>query len=327
MANRCSIDVYISLESIPDKREREQFTTLYEAERKWKEVVKKRDRPRTEKDHQEFIASRQGVPFRRTEWRYHFNDEEVKQGKAKDGELRPESEQWNQPTVSAHFEERGGCVWVHPFRFDRGSGLLFDDGITICPFGSKHQYAHLPMDWGFKWFFPWWAQIGFAGAKKYCDQESKDAPEGQTAEFYDKWYERHGQLTPYLIWENPVSKILKNLRRAGMVLENFPVTEPAWQWGWVWEELNQLKGIYGWFEQIHAICSEAIAKLDWEEVAWNLMTYEEARKNDEPNELVTGVEEMEKDIDRLRNGRISQTKFKKKYALDLQERNKGWEGT
>ncbi|MCX6782903.1 MAG: hypothetical protein NTZ20_02830 [Candidatus Levybacteria bacterium] len=333
MANMCSINIYIPLDKIPDENERQQLTALYEAEKKWNEAVKGNGDLRTGKNRDIFLASQPGVPNKRTDWKYHFFDEEVKSGLAKDGDLEPDSKQWNRPTIHASFQEREGEIWVHPYGFGRGEGLLFDemDGITVKPYGDKKEriwlavIQHLPVRWDFKHSFPWWAEIGFAGGKKEF-AEGEDAPEGQTDDFYKKWYDEHGQPFPYLIWENPVSQIVENLLYAIKVHENFPLTGLAWELGWVWKQLDQLKDIYRWMRKVSIICPEAIAYLDWSEVAMNSGEFKWTQKNDSPNQIMASIKEMELDAKKLNEGKNTVEDFKKEHALHLRRNSKDYRG-
>ena len=173
MANLCSIEIIIPLEKVPDTKEREQLTALFEAEKKWNEGALINEELRTGKNRDSFLSSQPGVPNKRTEWKYNFFDAKVKSGLVKDGDLKPDSEQWNMPTIHAYFQERDGKIWVHPYDFGRGEGLLFDNenGITFeRPEGYRYS-PHLAMRWEFKWSFPWWAEVGFAGGQ-YRDWET-----------------------------------------------------------------------------------------------------------------------------------------------------------
>lgn len=334
MANICSINIYIPLDKIPDKEEKAQLAALYEAEKKWKEAVKTDEELRIGKNYQNFIGSQPGVPFKRTEYKYEFFDDGDKKGIAKEGELKPDSEQWNQPTIHASFEERDGKILVCPYGFGRGRGLLFDEEDGISFHISKPDNSilalpylfHIPVMWSFKHSFPWWAEIGFAGGKKNCDEESKDAPSGQSDEFYKKWYEEHGQPIPQLIWEHSVSEILKNLGYAVRVYENFPTTGLAWQMSWVWKELDKLKDIYKWMKQIYSVSSEAIAYLDWSEVAWSSGEFEWTRKNDSPNQNMLSIKRMEIDTIRFNEGKLSLEAFKRRHTLHLRKSKKDYRG-
>lgn len=333
MANICSINIYIPLDEIPDEKEKSQLAALYEAEKKWKEAVKNDEELRIGKNYQDFIGSQPGVPFKKTEYKYESYDEEVKNGVAKNGELKPDSEQWNQPTIHASFEVIDDKIWVHPYGFGRSQGLLFDEenGITI-PIRKYTSntflvgtYSRVPMSWEFKWSFPWWAEIGFAeGKKSYA--EGVDAPKGQTDSFYDKWYEEHGQPYPYLAWTHSVSEIVKNLDFAIRVYENFPISGVTWQMAWVWKELNQLKDLYKWMKQVGLISSKAIAYLDWGEVAMNSGEYEWTQKNDSPNLIMASVKKMENDVRRLNEGKLLLDKFRRKYESHLRRNKKAYKG-
>lgn len=335
MANICSIEILIPLDKVPDEKEREQLKALYEAEKKWNEAVKGDDELRRGINRDTFLASQPGVPFKRTKWEYNFFDDEVKNGLAKEGDLKPDSEQYNTPTIYASFEERNGRTWVHPVTFGRSEGLLFDenDGISFrMPKPTKKNkfylgsFTYIPMSWDFKWSFPWWAEIGFAGGKKECDEKGEDPSKGQSDEFYKKWYEEHEQPFPYLVWEISMSQLLKNLEYAIKVYEHFPVIGETWQMVWIWKELTELKNLYRWIKKVYFALPEAIAQLDWAEVAMNSGEYEWTQKNDSPNQIMASVKRMEIDVQQLNSGKLSQEAFKKKYVLHLRGSRKDYKG-
>lgn len=330
MANYCSIYVNIPLNKIPDDKEREGLTALYHAEKKWSEAVKLDDELRRGNKRDLYLASQPGVPFEKTKYTYHFSDEEVKKGFKKEGELRPEEEQWNKPTTYASFEERKGIIYVHPNTFGRGGSLLFDyeDGITLKILKTPKNkiffpfVTNIPMSWDFKYSFPWWAQIGFAGGVKEYDKEAQDPPEGKSQEFYIKWIEEHGQPMPYLAWEQSAKKLIKNLEFAINVYENFPVIGNVWQMDWVWRELYQLRKIYRWVKQINFVSDEAIFELNWSEVAMYSGEYKWTKENDSPNQIMTSIKKMEKDSKSFLRGQISTEKFTKDHLFHLKKNEK-----
>lgn len=274
-----SIDIYIPLDKIPDKKEREQLIALYKAERKWKEAVKTNKELNSGINSANFISSQPDVP-------------------SKD----------NRPTIGAYFEEKDDRVWVCPYDF--GGPIGFQNGITIIrPERAYPSLIHIPMQYEFRWGFLWWAQVGFAGGQKICDEKSQDPLDKAVMPY------------AYLLWKSPVAKILKNLEYAIKVFENFPLSGQAWQLGWVWEELSNLRRIYRWFRKIDFVCPEAIACLDWDEIALNNWTFEEARKNDDPNSAMFYTRKKEGDIQKLKTGELPLNKFSKKYA-DIIRKNK-----
>ena len=280
-----SIDIYIPLNKVPDKKEREQLVALYKAEYKWKEAVKTNKELNSGINFDKFISSQPDVP-------------------SKD----------DRPTINAYFKEKDDRIWVCPYDFGEPIGL--QDGITITSLegASPPGLLRIPMQYEFKWGFPWWAQVGFAGGTKYCDEKSQD-PQDKTVMPY-----------AYLIWISPIAKILKNLEYSINVYENFPLNGQAWQLGWVWEELSDLRKIYRWFKKIDFVCPEAIACLDWDEIAWNNWTFEEARKNDDPNSAMSSVRKVEEDIQKLKTGKLPLSKFNEKYTDILRKNKKDTKG-
>lgn len=302
MANLCSININIPLDKVPDQTEREQLIALYKAGQKWKEAVKTDESLRIGKNRDVFISSQTGVPYRKTQWNNYGGEFTGKSNET----LEADNEQWNIPTIGATFGKKGKSIWVQSTTCGRGGSLLFDeaDGITMHIPKSEKSYTipsttQIPMTWQFKWGFPWWAQVGFAGADKYCDKKSQDPPKGKDYKFYEEWYSKHEYKPTYLLWELSVAKILKNLEYVIKVYENFPVEGSAWQNNWIWEELSQLSKIYKWFKQVSVITPDALAHLDWSEVAWNSMDFKSAREDDEPNQIMEFIKDMERNLKKL----------------------------
>jgi hypothetical protein len=198
------------------------------------------------------------------------------------------------------FKERMGQVWVNSYAITQKPGLL--------------------LEWRFIDGFPWWAQVGFAGGTKYCDQSSQDPPAGKGREFYIKWNQEHSCSYPYLYWEHPVSKILKNLESIVDLWCNCANIPP--QFGWVKEDFLGLRSIYGWFKQVNDAYPEALGVLDWLEVAWNSMTFEEARRRDDPNLIMADLEEIKNRIQTTAEEIFSKTGFEKKHAVFPREQRK-----
>ncbi len=324
MANRCSIEIIIPLDKVPDSKEREQLTALYKAEKKWSEAVKTNDELRRGKNYHEFIALQPGVPHKKTQWSNFGGSFRGRAGEV----LKPDTEQWETPTIHASFHERDGAVWVHPYDFDRGEGLLFDNanGITFERPEDYPYSPHLAMRWDFKWSFPWWAEIGFAGGKKICNEDGMDAPSGQSDDFYRKWYDEHGEPFPFLMWEIPVSQLLKNLEYAINVYELFPLMGEAWQMVWVWEELKALKDLYMWMRKVNFVCPDAIGQLDWSEVSLYSGEYKWTQENDSPNQIMESVKKMDSDVQKLKAGELSSEAFKKKYFLHKKRNEEDYSG-
>ncbi len=312
MANRCGINIYIPLDKVPDEIERQQLTALYTAKKKWEEKVKTNKKLDTWENRANFIASQPGIPFKKR----HSTNSDLKQ----------KSKQYKYSTIGADFYIENDRIWVFPITFGRNEVLMFDqkDGITVHkPAEETFISSYLPMQVEFRYQFPWWAQVGFAGAKKSCDEESQDPPKEQNQEFYDKWYEEHGDPITYLFWELPVSKILENLEYVIKTYENFPVNGLIWQWIWVWKALDVVAKIYLWFKEIHYFVPEAFARLDWGEVAFNMISFEEARADDDPNQIMSDIRKINKDTMKLANGSLSLNKFEKKYATHIKKGVKG----
>ena len=110
------------------------------------------------------------------------------------------------------------------------------------------------------------------------------------------------------------------------VFENFPLSGQAWQLGWIWEDLSNLMGIYRWFRKIEFVCSEAIANLDWDEIALNNWTFEEARKNDDPNNAMFYARRTEERIQKLKKGELPLSKFNEVYLDFLRKNEKDTKG-
>ncbi len=272
MANICSIDIWIPLEKIPDDEEKQQYTALHKAWNEWEK------RPATNEKmagvvQKNFLSSQPGVPFKKTEL-------------------------GNIPTIHASFTKRDKKIWVLP-----------DESLTIKPF--KDMITHLNLICSFKHGFPWWAQVGFAGATK----------------IFNKKPQKDGDSTPYLRWELKVESVLKNLEFVIRTYEEFPVSGKFWQWSWIWEELPNLSKIYEWFKVADKTVPEAIAVLNWEEVAMYSMSHADTKNNDYPNRLMNGVKEIAQDIEDFSKGLITRAKFQKKYAIKLRnvKGKKGYE--
>ena len=312
MANMCDIKVYVPLSAIPHEEERGHLAALYAAEREYSRLAQDNEELRSGRAHDEFVSIWPGVPHQRTRW---SNSGGTFRGRP--GEfLKPDSEQWSQPTVGALFEERDGEVWVHPYKMRDESSLFGQqDGIMVFPGTLDGRCSTiLPMSQDFRHSFPWWAQVGFAGAKKLCDEEGQDPPDGQTEEFYRQWSTEHRDKLTYLLWEHPVSDVLTNLEYVIDVYEGFPVSGAAWRMAWVWKALSQLEDLYRWFKRIHLVSPRALGVLDWSEVAWNVMTFEQARRINDPNEIMREIREMAEDREAFLEGRLCQSEFEKKYA-------------
>lgn len=305
MANICDINIYVPLEKIPEEGERKQFKALFRAEKAWDRAVKKDKRLRQGKYRDEFIASQPDVPSELTSWRYSFSDKEVKNGRVKDGDLKPAKEQWRRPTIGAYFfppTKDDRQVWVHPYCFGRKGEAEFTimQGLTVLL--DKQEITHIPMSRHFRWSFPWWAQVGFAGAKKTCndfEETPKDPYEPDMA---------------FLCWELPMEKVLSNLEYVIGVYEHFPVFGQAQQWDWVWQDLDHLQELYHWLKKIYQKLPEAKVILDWSEVAWGCMTKKEAQENDEPNQIMAAVKEMAADVQDFVAGKMTSQVFTKKHA-------------
>lgn len=296
MANYCFIRIYLPLRRIPDEIERRQLAALYEARKKHAELSKENDELRTGRNYDEFIASQPGIPYQRTRWSHSGGEFEGRSGEV----LLPDSRQWNRPTVRAHFEERYGETWVHPFHV----GSEEPDGITISPPNGAsvplRASNRLQMTAHYKYCFPWWAQVGFAGAEKFCDQESLDVH------------------TPdvYLYWRQTVANVTANLRYSIDILKAFVQIVPTQQ---AMEErigLEKPEEVFRWFTQVQLACPEAFAELDWSEVVSMGMTFKDARENNDPNEIMAAFAELEQDMRNLQNWKISQGEFEQKYRDD-----------
>src|SRR5688572_28344247 len=100
MANRCYLKVFVLREELPDDI-REQYRALYKAQVAAKKKFK--DSGFWGEDYDSFISSQPGVPFERTKQtygRWEFKDDQTN---PLIGTLKPDSEQWNMPTIHADF--------------------------------------------------------------------------------------------------------------------------------------------------------------------------------------------------------------------------------
>lgn len=192
------------------------------------------------------------------------------------------------PDVCGNVKEVNGEAWVTPY---------FD--ISIARAGNVYVPLYMALDpiWSFKYGFPWWAQIGFAGAEKHYG--------GQTID---------GQPIPYLVWELPVKEVIRNLKYAIKVHNNFPISTKLAKWKWAAENAERLKEVLLWFNTAYEISDRTMAVLDWGEVASMMMTEAQVNQNDDPNELMANVKKLNRDIRKLKAGKTTLRTFERKYA-------------
>jgi len=192
------------------------------------------------------------------------------------------------PGATANIREINNEAWVTPY---------FD--IHIASAGSMNVPLWMVLDsiWSFKYGFPWWAQIGFAGAEKNSGtQKIKDDP------------------IAYLEWELPVKDVIRNLKYAIKVHKNFPISTKLANWKWVEDNLRQLREVLLWFHTAYEISDRAIATLDWSEVAWMMLTEAQVSQNNDPNNLMADVKKLNRDIRKLKAGKVTLRTFERKYA-------------
>jgi hypothetical protein len=181
----------------------------------------------------------------------------------------------------AEFEQEGGLYKIYKKQTPSG---MYSPLCTI-----------LDSEWLFKWNFPWWAQIGFAGAKKTCGGADNGA-------------------RGYLCWELPVKDVIHNLKYIIKVLKNFPISTKLASWTWVSQDLSDLQEVLLWFCTAYELSDKATAALDWGEVALLGMSEAEVRKNNHPNDLMADIKKLRTDIRKLKAGKISLRTFERKYA-------------
>lgn len=299
MANRCTLEVYVPIEEIPDKQQKGQIKAYYEADRKWRETRGDRS---AWKEYEEFLAAYPGVPSRRTQERYSFHDfndfGDILDGipvknDPRIGQMKPESEQYNTPTISAEFLERDGQVYA-----------CIDEGLSYTIPGQKGLFGGphvttLEMRWWFKHSFPWWTQVGFAGGEKLfgkleLDEESE--PRG------------------WLMREQPIKAYLTNITKAISVYEQLPVSFELWEWLWAAKELTSLERAYSDVKLMGQAIPGALLQLDWSEVAFNVMSYEQIESDDYPNQIMQEISSMKELSGKLLRGEIEEEDFRQKYA-------------
>jgi len=163
--------------------------------------------------------------------------------------------------------------------------------------GEVYSPLSIALDpcWEFRWSFPAWAQIGFAGAKKTCGGID------------------HG-ARGYLLWELPVKEVISNLKYAIKVLKNFPISTKLASWKWVTDDLHQLQEVLLWFSTAYELCEKTIAVLDWAEVAVLTMSEADVRKNNKPNDYMEEFKKLSADIRKLKTGKITLRTFERKYT-------------
>jgi hypothetical protein len=188
-----------------------------------------------------------------------------------------------QAGMSAHFYKQHGTIWVQPY-----FKLVVPPAVTSINAEREFRYA-----------FPWWAEVCFAGAKKYCNDKN-EALKPDTLVF--------------LYWEHPVQDVIKNLDYIIQVRQNLPVSGPLNQWLWASNGLATVKEAREWFSRFYGFSKRAIAVLDWSEVACNMMDFKMVWQNDNPNWYMAGVKKMEEDTQKLNTGKLSQKEFVDKYA-------------
>lgn len=248
MANRCKIEISMSVTDIPDLTERQQYLALHDAQIQWREKFP--DSAPFGEEYEKFLASQSNSA----------ND------------------------VYATFGDKNGELWVQPEK------LRYNF--------SKFQSTNVPMNWWFRHDFPDWAQVGFANGEKTCGRMTHiDSDE-----------------RGWLIWELEVSEILNNLKYAIEVHEKFPISNQLWEWQGLYQGLHYLEQIYIWFCKVNKISSNAVATLDWSEVATNIMNYDSIKKNNEPNVIMDGVKRMAKHTKQLNSGKLSVEDFRDIYA-------------
>jgi hypothetical protein len=192
------------------------------------------------------------------------------------------------PGASATIREINGEAWVTPY---------FDIHIASAGNVSVPLWMALDSLWSFKHSFPWWAQIGFAGAEKNSGtQKINSSP------------------IAYLEWELPVKDVIRNLKYAIKVHKNFPISTKLASWKWVEADLRLLQETLLWFNTAYGISDRTIATLDWSEVAWMGLTEAQASRNNDPNDLMADVKKLNSDIRKLKAGNTTLRTFERKYA-------------
>jgi hypothetical protein len=127
--------VYIPLNEVPDLKQREDLTKLYEAEERWYQEYG----PAFNEGYHEYMEE-QGLPMTNV-----------------NGKLRV--------AICADFLERDDVTWVCLDSFYTRTKLKVPDDI----FGNQ-----VPMVRGFKYDIPWWVQLPFANGNKNCNTSAKE---------------------------------------------------------------------------------------------------------------------------------------------------------
>lgn len=226
------------------------------------------------KERSEFIANYPGVPSQKTQDRH------------------VESEQYLIPAISPEFSKRNGVQYAC---IEEGLKFVVPNQKSL--FGGANRRL-LDMVWHFKHSFPWWAQVGFAGGEKHFGKIDTDEPDGRG----------------WLVWEQPIDKMVSNLADAVAAYEELPVSFELWEWLWAAKELSDLEAIYRWMARIKVAAPNSIVQLDWSEVGWNVLGYERIEADDHPNLLMKEIEEMKRMTDCLNRGEIEEDDFREKYA-------------
>lgn len=285
MANWCDISIYFPLHEMKETEHKRQLFALYWAQKEWEKHANPKASTR---EKESFIAAQPGVPFERTK-NEGWNTDPLTGEKTPTNDTAPDNEQWYRPSISADFNVIDSVIWVHPY-FE----LYLDHHDFFSP-------SHFKPIKDFKHGFPWWAQIGFAGAKKTFDGTKSD----ESPNAYG-----------LLFWELPVKDVVHNLRYVSKVHKRIPVQGTLEQWLWAFDAIDCVKEIMDWFELALTISDKAIAKLDWAEVAMNMMFLEDTQNNNDPNDLMRTVKALSKDIDNFRDERLGQSEFTKKWAVE-----------
>lgn len=250
MANRCNIEISMPLVDIPYITEREQYQSVYNAQRRWRAT-----------HANEYIFGDKYERF-----------------------MKAELDVYSEPLAYTAFGDKNGELWVKTER--------------LKYFLTKSQFSWVSMDWGFKHDFPWWAQVGFANGEKTFGHLVPNQPESGG----------------WLNWELDVSVVLTNLKYAIDVYEKFPISNQAWEWQEIYHGLDNLARIYTWFCKVILISPNAVATMDWSEVANNALSYEYIKSSNSPNEIMAEVITMSKHVKELKSGKLTRRRFEKIYA-------------
>lgn len=304
MANYCSVNAYIPLQDIPEEQERNKLTALYNAELAYRKAIEQNEDLRRGSRRDEFISSQPGVPSNYTRW---SNRGGYFQGR--DGEkLLPKSKQWRKPTVGAHFREYNNQIYTFVYNTES------HEGITVRPYKEKTQITYLKLSESYRYSYPWWVEVSFAGGLKHCDETSKE-------EDVQEALESGESICPYpfLLWEIPLEKAVKNLEYVIDVYSKLPIHGYWYEYSVLYYQMNELSNYYRWLKSILLLFPTALVVMDYAEVNM-MLTFDEARKDNSPNEILTSIKKLEEEIKTLPEDSIYD-KHKDKEFIPIKLRN------